>query len=360
MGNTTTSDAGADGWIACLTYKSVATASPSASDLDSLVGRARARNRNLSVTGMLLYEDGTFLQTLEGPPDKLDALWLSIKQDPRHDHIEVLSQHIVPARLFSDWDLLLHSKLDPAPAPSLANRSAPEAVAGYVQELARLALNADDIGLNTLVAALAEQGWTSSAIVSLLIEPTARAMGDAWLADDCSEFDVTIGLSMLQLAGHAVRYSATADTLRNSRFSILLATAPGERHGLGTSLLADQFTDAGWRVEMAFPGSDEALANQLEAQHPDALDIGLSDALPRHHALTRLRSTIAQSRLALPDEPTVISVGGRLFAEAAATAVSVGADHARMTAAGASIRMAELVRESRARQQAEGLAKPQQ
>jgi blue light- and temperature-responsive anti-repressor len=345
--------AGHDGWVGCLTYKSIATAAPSAADLDSLVRKARARNRKLGVTGMLLYENGSFLQTLEGLPDQLEAVWTSIKQDPRHDHIEMLSEHVAPVRLFSDWDMLLQSRLDQSPGsgPKVVTRSSPEAVAGYIEALVRLALNADDIGINTAIAGLAEEGWTSNAIVTLLIEPSARALGDAWLADDCSEFDLTIGLSMLQLAGHAVRYSVTADTIRTSRYSILLATAPGEPHALGTSMLADQFTDAGWRVDMAFPDSDEALANQLGAQHPDALDIGLSDALQRYHALAKLRATVERSRLVKLDQPTVISVGGRMFAEAAATAYSVGADHARMTAAGASIRMAELVRQSRARAQ---------
>lgn len=347
MLQSTTSQTVDDGWIACLTYKSTATSKPASADLQSLVGKARARNRSLSVTGMLLFEDGCFLQTLEGPPDKLDALWSSIKRDTRHDHIEVLSEHIVPARLFSEWDLLLCSRLDDAPKPDYAARTVPEAVTGYINTLVRLALDADDIRLNALIASLAEQGWTSKAIVTLLIEPTARALGDAWLADDCGEIDLTIGLSMLQLAGHAVRYSATSDTIRNSRYSILLATAPGDNHMLGTSLLADQYTDAGWKVDMAFPGSNEALANQLKAQHPDAVDIGLSDALPRQHAMERLRNTIQQSRFATPDHPAVISVGGRLFAEALATAQSVGADFARMTASGASIRMAELVKQSR-------------
>jgi blue light- and temperature-responsive anti-repressor len=338
-----------DGWISCLTYKSVATSSPSEADLHGLVGRARARNRSLSVTGMLLYEDGCFLQTLEGTPNELDVVWSSIKRDTRHAHIEVLSEHIAPARLFSDWDLLLCSRLAQSAEGELAARSVPEAVAGHIASLVRLALDADDTGLNAFIASLAEQGWTSSALVTLLIEPTARALGDAWLADECSEIDLTIGLSMLQLAGHAVRYSTTADTIRKSRFSILLATAPGEQHMMGTSLLADQFTHAGWQVDMAFPESDEALANQLRAQHPDAVDIGLSDSLLRRHALERLRGTIEHSRLVAPDHLTVMSVGGRLFAEAVATAASVGADHARMTAAGASIRMAELVRQSRKR-----------
>ena len=109
------------------------------------------------------------------------------------------------------------------------------------------------------------------AFLSLLIEPGARALGDAWLADDCSELDLTIGLSMLQLAGHAVRTTPTPAALQQSRYSILLATAPGEPHTLGTSLLADLFTDAGWRVDVAFPGSNQALSNQLAAQQPDAI-----------------------------------------------------------------------------------------
>lgn len=345
----TAGNASSDGWIACLTYKSLATATPSEADLHALVGQARLRNRMLGVTGMLIYENRSFLQTLEGPPDKLEGLWSSIKQDVRHDHIEVLSEHIVPARVFSDWDLLLHTRSADPPVSAKMDRTTPQAVKSHIDHLVGLALSADDQRINTFIASLQDDGWTSDAIVTLIVEPSARALGDAWLADDCSEFDLTIGLSMLQLAGHAVRHFTNAQAIRHAQYKILLATAPGEQHMLGTTILADQFTDAGWRVDMAFPESDEALANQLSAQHPDAVDIGLSDAMPRHHALSRLRATIDHTRVVSTDHPTVISVGGRLFAEAAATAGSVGADHARLTAAGASIRMAELVRQSRAR-----------
>jgi methanogenic corrinoid protein MtbC1 len=225
---------------------------------------------------------------------------------------------------------------------------APPAVAEYVARLVELALNADDLAMGKLMAGFAEQGWTSDAILTLLIEPAARALGDAWLDDQCNELDLTIGLSMLQLAGHTVRYSPSAQSIRNSRYRVLLATAPGEKHMLGTTLLADQFLAAGWQVDMAFPESDEALTNQMNTQHPDAVDIGLSDAMPRQHAIDQLRSTIEHSRLIVSEHPTVVSVGGRLFAEAAATALSVGADHARKGLAGTSVRLAELVRQSRA------------
>lgn len=335
------------GWIGCLTYKSIATARPSAQDLDMLAAQARGRNRRLGVTGMLLFEEGCFLQTLEGPPASLGAIWSSIKRDPRHNHIEVLSEHIATARVFSDWGLLLDSRTALAPGPCRASQTVPPAMAEHIEQIVELALNADDLRLNGVIASFADQGWTSDAILSLLIEPAARALGDAWLDDACSEIDLTIALSMLQLAGHAVRYSPSAHTIRNSDYRILLASAPGEQHLLGTTLLADQFLDAGWQVEMAFPETDEELTNQMNAQHPDAVDFGLSEALPRNGALDRLRSTVEQSRRAAGNYPTVISVGGRLFAEAAATALSVGADHARTGLAGTSIRLAELVQQRR-------------
>lgn len=337
----------ADEWIACLTYKSVATAAPRASDLDLLVAKARARNRSLGVTGMLLFEDSSFVQTIEGPPAALSTLWASIQRDARHNQIEVLSEHMVASRLFSKWNMLLDGRFDDLPREASRATLAPPAVADHLERLVELALNADDLAINALIASFAEQGWTSDAILTLLIEPAARAMGDAWLDDSCSEIDLTIGLSMLQLAGHAVRYSPSSRTIRQSRYRILLATAPGERHMLGTTLLADQFLAAGWEVDMAFPESEEALTNQLGAQSPDAVDIGLSDALPRQHALAQLRSTIEHSRLIASEHPTVVSVGGRLFAEAAATAKSVGADHARKGLAGTSVRLAELVQQRR-------------
>ncbi|TAD76300.1 MAG: hypothetical protein EAY70_09700 [Sphingomonadales bacterium] len=336
-------------WVACLTYKSLATAAPRASDLDLLVTKARARNRSLDVTGMLLFEEGCFLQTLEGPPKALAALWSSIQRDSRHNQIEVLSEHMAAARLFSDWDLLLDGRTDDLPRGAAPVSPVPPAVAEHLERLVALALNADDMALNAMIAAFADQGWTSDAILTLLIEPAARALGDAWLDDHCSEIDLTIGLSMLQMAGHAVRYIPSPRSIRNSRYRILLATAPGEKHMLGTTLLADQFLTAGWQVDMAFPESEEALTNQMSAQHPDAVDIGLSDAMPRHHAIAQLRSTIEHSRLIASEHPTVVSVGGRLFAEAAATALSVGADHARQGLAGTSIRLAELVQQSRKR-----------
>lgn len=332
-----------ENWIASITYRSEAVSPPSLTELQQLVATARMRNRSAGITGMLLHDGGRFLQTIEGPPESMDQIWSSIQRDRRHGAIEVLSQHIVPARLFSEWDLQLYDRGSgrAKAAPSRPVIAIP--LTDHVPAVARFALAGDDARLNALIADLVAEGWVGDALVQHLLEPTARQLGDTWLADDCSELDLTIGLSMLQLAGHAVHSRPNPDSIRKSRYSILLATAPGETHLLGSTLLGDMFVDAGWDVDMVFPDSDEALVRQLRSQRPDAVDIALSDALPRHHALATLRETVEKARNALPDDVMVVSVGGRLFAEAAATALSVGADHARRTAAGTSIRLARLV-----------------
>lgn len=335
-----------DSWTSSITYQSRVTIRPTIADLRELAAQAKARNRSLGVTGMLLYDRGRFFQTIEGPPASLKILWASISADTRHTDIEILSEHIIPARLFGAWDLMSYHGDEVDNATSYQARASHD-LTRHVPKLIDLVLSGDDIGINTTIASLAEESWNGDDILTHLIEPTARALGDAWLSDSCTELDLTIGLSMLQLAGHGIRSTPTPAALRNSRYSILLATAPGEAHSLGTSLLADLFTDAGWQVEMSFPDSNQALVNQLAAQQPDAVDIALSDALPREHTLAKLRETVERSRFAAPDHLTVVSVGGRLFADAAASASNVGADHARKTVAGTSIRMAELIKQKR-------------
>jgi len=161
-------------WIGCLTYKSMATYNPTPADLKAMVSKARARNRELGITGMLLFEDGCFLQTLEGPPDQLDMVWNSIKRDPRHRDIQVLSEHVVNNRLFSAWDLMLYDR-EHDHAKRSSHAAAPPAIARSIRKLQRLALEGDDRKIDTLLGQLGEQGWKADAIISLLIEPAARA-----------------------------------------------------------------------------------------------------------------------------------------------------------------------------------------
>ena len=50
----------------CLIYASSATKAMSQDELKALLAKARTNNQRDNITGMLLYNDGNFLQVLEG------------------------------------------------------------------------------------------------------------------------------------------------------------------------------------------------------------------------------------------------------------------------------------------------------
>jgi hypothetical protein len=84
-------------------YRSVRSAGTAEVDLAALLEAARRANRASGVTGMLLTQDGRFLQALEGPEPVVRRLLASIARDPRHEQVTVLADEIVRARRFPDW-----------------------------------------------------------------------------------------------------------------------------------------------------------------------------------------------------------------------------------------------------------------
>ena len=77
----------------------------SAADLLALLYECRTYNRRRQVTGLLLYANGTFLQTIEGEEDVVDALLESICKDERHAEIQMLQRKEIPERQYSEWSM---------------------------------------------------------------------------------------------------------------------------------------------------------------------------------------------------------------------------------------------------------------
>lgn len=68
-----------------------------------ILKEARARNRDLQLTGYLHLEDGAFYQWLEGPAGPLEDVAQMILRDPRHDNVEFLWRGHQDARQFGAW-----------------------------------------------------------------------------------------------------------------------------------------------------------------------------------------------------------------------------------------------------------------
>ncbi len=88
-----------------LIYNSAAVGDFTDHDLQVLLGKARDKNASLDITGMLLYVDGCFFQTLEGPEDAVDALAATIQKDPRHTRMTTIIREPIAKRAFSEWTM---------------------------------------------------------------------------------------------------------------------------------------------------------------------------------------------------------------------------------------------------------------
>jgi hypothetical protein len=92
-----------------LVYRSKATHKLGSLHLFNLLLQCRKRNRELGITGHLLYTEEVFVQCVEGPPESIEALWQSLQRDERHHDLELLSRHPETTRRFPDWSMAFSS-----------------------------------------------------------------------------------------------------------------------------------------------------------------------------------------------------------------------------------------------------------
>ena len=90
-----------------LIYQSQALTAFSTAELIELLQKSYAYNKEHGLTGMLLHApNGQFLQVLEGEAATVQALFYDrIANDPRHEHIVVLSEGPSDSQVFSTWTM---------------------------------------------------------------------------------------------------------------------------------------------------------------------------------------------------------------------------------------------------------------
>ena len=88
-----------------LTYVSRAAIEITAIELLSILAASRSYNRDADITGMLVFGNGTFLQTLEGDRETVERLFEKIARDPRHADVNVLRRREIGARRYSEWSM---------------------------------------------------------------------------------------------------------------------------------------------------------------------------------------------------------------------------------------------------------------
>jgi diguanylate cyclase (GGDEF)-like protein len=102
-----------------LLYVSEAVAPLSPQQLDQLLHRTRANNARAGITGCLLYENGRFMQMLEGERGAVLETFERIRNNHMHAGVRVVMKAPARRRIFTHWSMLL-------PDDTAARRDGPD------------------------------------------------------------------------------------------------------------------------------------------------------------------------------------------------------------------------------------------
>ena len=168
-----------------------------------------------------------------------------------------------------------------------------------------------------------ESGLNKEDIFLELIAPAARYLGSQW-DDDCMDFSqVNLGLVRLHTIANEIRFAHTDSQLvKGKTHRVLIASAPGSLHMLGTSIVAEFFRKEDWQVVVVVSSSTNELVQAVSNEWFDV--IGLSISIEQQ--LTNLADLIDQlKRLSLNPRLAVL-LGGPIFSFKELLASHFGAD----------------------------------
>ena len=231
------------------------------------------------------------------------------------DLARIVSNEIIP-RL-----LRLHSEILPsAPPVDLVIQSLVPSGTD-IDSLAHIVIGDDLEAAATYVTALRNRGLSMETLYIELLEPTARHLGKMWDEDECDFIDVTIGVARLQKLLAIFNETYDLPDLATRR-QVLMALAPGNQHSFGASMIDRLLSAAGWQVQTEYSGIAEDIVHAVRRNWFAV--VGLTVGSDRQ--FDALGSVISDIRMASQNAQLGILVGGSMFTENPALAISVGAD----------------------------------
>jgi len=86
-------------------YISTAVKPMNYDDFSALLQQCRDSNHKRGITGMLLYQNGTFMQMIEGEKQVVLDLFDEILKDDRHTGVHTVLTGDIEKRNFEDWSM---------------------------------------------------------------------------------------------------------------------------------------------------------------------------------------------------------------------------------------------------------------
>jgi hypothetical protein len=108
-----------------LIYASDASADFREHQIPELLKSIRPANAKRGITGMLIFNQHSFLQVLEGDAGAVQGLYAHIAADPRHSQVSCLAREPIESRSFSDW-YMDYATVDACDVPAFGDAGAGE------------------------------------------------------------------------------------------------------------------------------------------------------------------------------------------------------------------------------------------
>jgi len=106
--------------------------------LAALLKRARERNAEYGVTGVLLYSDQAVMQVLEGVETAVDIIYRIVLNNPLHSGVTVVQDRMLPRRDFGSW-AMAYQPMGQSAMQRITGAKvlAPEVLAGIAADLSQ-------------------------------------------------------------------------------------------------------------------------------------------------------------------------------------------------------------------------------
>ena len=167
-----------------------------------------------------------------------------------------------------------------------------------------------------------DTGLSTEDIFLGLLTPAAKYLGSQWDDDRMDFSQVNLGLVRLHsIANEIRRTSKSGQLVKGKAKRVMIASAPGSMHMLGTTIVADFFRKEDWQVVVAISSSANELIQTVSNEWFDVLGLSLSI----DQQLTGLADLIDQFKSLSLNPRMVVMLGGPIFSAKKLDAKDFGA-----------------------------------
>ena len=168
-----------------------------------------------------------------------------------------------------------------------------------------------------------DTGLSTEDIFLGLLTPAAKYLGSQWDDDRMDFSQVNLGLVRLHsIANEIRRTSKSGQLVKDKAKCVMIASAPGSMHMLGTTIVADFFRKEDWQVVVAISSSANELVKTVSNEWFDVLGLSLSI----DQQLTGLADLIDQFKSLSLNPRMVVMLGGPIFSAKKLDANDFGAN----------------------------------